>query len=53
MAPNKYPPKVFFSEKPKNIEIQNFDPPPPPRKRPEPTYMWKYQSTPPPLWGYM
>ena len=35
----------IFLKIPKNNEIQNFEP----KKWPEPTYVWKYQSTPPPL----
>ena len=34
----------IFLKTPKNIEIQNFEP----KKWAEPTYVWKYQSTPPP-----
>ena len=42
---------LFFLKTPKNIEIQKFDP----KKWSEPTYVWKYQSTPlgsgpPPPW---
>ena len=36
------PPKIF-------IEIQEFEP----QKWPEPMYVWKYQSTPPPGPVYM
>ena len=37
-------PKIFIYLKTiKNIEIQNFEP----KEWPEPTYVWKYQSTPP------
>ena len=38
-------PKIlfFFLKTPKNIEIQNFEP----KKWAEPTYVGKYQSTPP------
>ena len=39
------PKKIHVSEDPKNIEIQNFEPP---KKWPEPMYVWKYESTP---WG--
>ena len=36
--------KIFiFLKTPKDIKIQNFEPP----KNPEPTYVWKYQSNPP------
>ena len=45
-----YPKKIFiFLKTQKNIEIQNFEP----KKWTEPTYVWKYQSTPPPpgAWG--
>ena len=48
MTPQKYPqnlhtPKnIYFSENPQKIEIQNFEP----QKLPEPTFVWKYQSTP-------
>ena len=40
-----------ISEYPPNIEIQNFGP----KKWTEPTYIWKYQITPPPPppWGYI
>ena len=39
------PKKIFiFLKTPKNIEIQKIDP----KKWTEPTYVWKYQSTPPP-----
>ena len=39
------PQKIFnFSKTPKNIEIQNLYP----KRWPDPTYVWKYQSTPPP-----
>ena len=37
--PNKYPQNlhtlknIYFSEKQKNIEVQNFHPPPPPKKK--------------------
>ena len=41
---SSYPKKIFiFLKTPKNIEIQNFEP----KKWTEPTYVWKYQSTPP------
>ena len=42
------PKLLIFLKTPKNYEIQNFEP----KKRPEPTYIWKYRSTPPhsPLW---
>ena len=37
--------KNNFPENPtKKVEIQNFEP----KKWPEPKYVWKYQSTPPP-----
>ena len=42
MTPKKYPQNlhtrknIYFSENPKNIEIQNFEP----KKWPEPTYVW-------------
>ena len=37
------PQKIFiFLKAPKNIEIQNFEP----KKGPEPTYVWEYQSNP-------
>ena len=43
---SSYPQKILiFLKTPKNIEIQNFEP----KKWAEPTYVWKYQSTPPPL----
>ena len=46
---SSYQKKIFiFLKTPKNIEIQNFQP----KKWPKPTYVWKYQSTPPPPpWG--
>ena len=41
------PQKIFiFLKTHKNFEIQNFEP----KKWPEPTYAWKYQSI-PPLWA--
>ena len=44
-TPKKY---SFLSKTQKNIEIQNFEP----KKWAETTYVWKYQSTPPPPpWG--
>ena len=49
-AKSSYLQKYYFSENPKykcNTEIQNFDPPPPPIRWPESTYVWKYQSTQP------
>ena len=43
---SSYPQKIFiFLKPPKNIEIQRILNP---KKWAEPTYVWKYQSTPPP-----
>ena len=57
MTPKKYPQnlhtpqKLFFlnppppkKKKKKNSEIQNFEP----KRQPEPRFVWKYQSNPPP-----
>ena len=51
MTPKTYPQNLktpknihFFWKPQKNIEIQNFEP----KKWTEPTYVWKFQSTPPP-----
>ena len=50
MTPKKYPQNfhtqknIYFFENQKKYQIQNFEP----KKWTEPTYVWKYQSTPPP-----
>ena len=41
-----YPKNIYFSENPKNIEIQNFEP----KKWPEPTYVWNIRVPSPLLW---
>ena len=46
--PQKYPKNINFSETPKNIEIQKFEPL---KILPEATYAWKYQSTLPHPWA--
>ena len=39
--------KIFFLKTPRNIEFQNFEP----QKVTRASYVWKYQSTPPPPLG--
>ena len=52
MTPKKYPqnfdtPKnIYFSENPKNIEIQKFEP-----KKMDRAYVWMKKSEYPPPWG--